>query len=214
MPRNDFIMAWLVVVTFLLILIMGVTLFFVFNSGILSGEGPLMDATTEEGGPLTSVNTSLEQRLLDATGALDAKIYCIDPTSVLLLPEDRKVEGSPTKMGIVRNVLEALRATPTRPDLRPAVPPEIQFRSVFADLESSTLYVDLTAIPQSWKSADPIEVGLCLYAITHTMASLGPEYQFVRFLVEGKEATVHPGGFILSEPFSPSEEWLGTETPQ
>lgn len=220
MARNEFIFAWLIVVTLLLLGILTVTGVFVWRSGLLSGQAPLVESTAEsnsESTLVTSVNTPLpdqpdQESLLKATGSFSARVFCVDPTTEQLVYEDRTVAGASHMMGKVLSVLEALRSTPTAANLKPAVPPEIQFRSAFYDRDAKTVYIDIAKLPESWSSADPVTVGLCLYSIVHTVTNLGSDFQYVRFLVDGKEPESSPGGVVLSEPFSPSEDWLGAQS--
>jgi hypothetical protein len=213
--RNEFIYAWLVVVTLLLLGILAVTLVFVWRSGLLSGQIPLVETTSESTSePTTSSpkgDPTHEDPLLKATGAFKAIVFCVDPTTEQLVPEDRTIADAPHMMGKVLNVLGALRSTPTSPNLQPAVPPEIQFRSVFYDRDAKTVYIDIAKLPESWSNGDPVTVGLCLYSVVHTVNNLGSDFQFVRFLVDGKEPESSPGGVVLSELFAPSEDWLGTQ---
>jgi hypothetical protein len=210
--RNEFIFAWLVLVTLILVAIMTVTGVVVWRSGLLSGEAPLVESSSEgSGSDSKGPPVPQEDPLLKATDSFTARVYCVDPSHSLLVAEERMMEGSPQRLGRIHNLLEALRSTPKNAQLRPAVPPELQFRTLFIDAETKTLYVDLANLPESWQSDDPIKVGLCLYSITQTVAGLGPDFQSVRFLVDGKEPDAHPGGFLLSEPFAPSEDWLGEQ---
>lgn len=212
MARNEFIFAWLIVVTLLLLGILTITLVFVWRSGLLSGQVPLVESTSETTSAVLKTDSTTEDPLLKATGSFKARIYCVDPTTDQLVYEDRSVAGAPHMMGKVMKVLEALRATPASPALRPAVPPEIQFRSAFHDRDTRTVYIDIAKLPESWNIADPVNVGLCLYSVVHTVTNLGSDFQYVRFLVDGKETDSSPGGIVLSEPFSPSEDWLGSQS--
>ncbi|MCG3199240.1 MAG: GerMN domain-containing protein [Candidatus Omnitrophica bacterium] len=211
MERNDFILAWLVVVTLLLILIMGVTVAFVWKSGLLSGGAPLVETTGETAAPVVgdpSASPGVEPTRF--FNPVPAKVFCVDASSGYLVPEERTIEGSLSLTAMIRAALEALRQTPTNPALRPAVPPEIQFRSVFFDPEEKVVYVDLVKVAESWRDGDPLQIGLSLFAVTHTVAGLRPDFQTVRFLVDGKESEEAPGGYLLSEPYAPLEEWLGS----
>ncbi len=212
MARNEFIFAWLIVVTLLLLGILTITLVFVWRSGLLSGQVPLVESTSESIASVLQTGTTTEDPLLKATGSFKARIFCVNPLTEQLVYEDRPVAGAPHTMGKVLRVLEALRAPPASPALRPAVPPEIQFRSAFYDRDTRTVYIDIAKLPESWTNADPVTVGLCLYSVVHTVTNLGSDFQFVRFLVDGKETDSSPGGIVLSEPFSPSEDWLGAQS--
>ncbi|MCK6496147.1 GerMN domain-containing protein [bacterium] len=209
MARNEFLFAWMMVVTLLLMVILAVTAVFVWKSGLLSGQVPLVEATSESGSSPQNIDVTGTEPLLKATDSFNAQIFCLDPSTFLLVPENRTIPGAIHLMGRVMNVLEALRATPLSPSLQPAVPPEIQFRTAFFDRDNRTIYIDLVNVPESWQSADPLQVGACLYAIVHTLSSLGSEFQFTRFLIDGREPEISPGGFLLSEVFSPSEDWIG-----
>jgi hypothetical protein len=208
-PRNEFIFAWLMVVTLMLILIMGVTVVVVWRSGLLTGGAPLVETLSESAGGDQKVDVSGQDSLLKATDSFKARVYCTNPATGLLAGEDRTIEGAPHITGRIRNLLESLRLTPSTAELRPALPPELQFRAVFIDREMKTLFVDLASLPDTWQSGDPIAVGLCLYAITNTVTSLGSDFQTVRFLIDGKEPETNPGGFLLAEAFGRSDEWTG-----
>ncbi len=211
MERNEFIFAWLVVVTLLLILIMGVTVAFVWKSGLLSGGTPLVETSGDTTSPFTEGTSATPgEEPTRFFNPVPAKVYCVDASSGYLVPEERTIEGSLNLSAMIRGALEALRQTPTNPALRPAVPPEIQFRSVHFDPEGKVVYVDLVKVAESWRDGDPLQIGLSLFAITHTVAGLRPDFQVVRFLVDGKESEDAPGGYLLSEPFAPLEEWLGS----
>jgi len=210
--RNEFIFAWLIVVTLLLLGILTVTFLFVWRSGLLSGQVPLVESTSESSSSVQKTDSSGDSLLLKATGSFKARVFCVDPTTEQLISEDRIIEGALHMMGRVVNVLNALRATPVTPNLQPAVPPEIQFRSAFYDREAKTIFIDIAKLPESWSNIDPVTVGLCLYSVVHTVTNLGSDFQYVRFLVDGKEPDTSPGGVVLSEPFEPSEEWLGVHT--
>ena len=206
--RNDFLFAWLVVATFLLILVVGGTVFFVYKSGLLSGEVPLV-ATTSALSPFIENPDSADSASIPTGGeSLKVPVYCAHPALGLLASETRGIPGSTHDNGRILNVLRALHQPPENPQLAPAVPPELQFRAVFVDPDSKTVYIDLTNLPEAWREADPLEVGLGLYAIAHTVTGLSPDFRFIRFLVEGKETDQRPGGFLLSEPFGPSPDWL------
>jgi hypothetical protein len=194
----------MVVVTLLLMVILIVTGIFVWQSGILSGQVPLVEATSESVGTIQGVSAPGKE-----ADSFIAKVFCVDPTTQLLVAEDRSVSGSPHTMGVVMNVLNALRSTPTHPNLQPAVPPEIQFRTAFLDRETRTIYIDLANLPETWSQEEPLQVALCLYAIVHTVSNLGSEFQYIHFLVDGREAETNPGGLLLSENFYPAEEWVG-----
>lgn len=211
MARNEFIFAWLIVVTLLLVGILAATMVFVWRSGLFSGEMPMVESTTETDSGPQNVDMTGKDPLLNPADSFKARVFCVDPTTEQLVPEDRNVAGAMNMMGRVLNVLNALRATPDTPNLLPAVPPEIQFRTAFYDRDTRTLYIDIAKLPESWNSGDPIKIGLCLYSVVHTATNLGSDFQFVRFLVDGKEPDSSPGGLVLSESFSPSEDWLGAQ---
>ena len=215
MRRNEFLFAWLMVVTLLLMGILVVTLVFVWRSGLLSGEVPLVASTADPAASVQRMDLTGNNPLLKATDSFNAKVFCVDPATSHLVPEDRTIAGAPHNlMRSVLNVIEALRSPPSQKNLQPAVPPEIQFRTCFLDRDTRTLYIDIAHLPESWNNSDPIQVGSCLYAIVHTVTGLGSDFQYVRFLVDGKEPETSPGGIILSEAFSPSEDWIGAQTTQ
>lgn len=210
--RNEFIFAGLIVAALILLGILGATVAFVWRSGLFSGVIPLVASTSETTPGVQTVDMTGKDPLLNPADSFKARVFCVDPTTEQLVPEDRTVAGALHMMGRVLNVLNALRATPDTPNLQPAVPPEIQFRSAFYDRDSRTLYIDIAKLPESWSDGDPITVGLCLYSVVHTATHLGSDFQFVRFLVDGKEPDSSPGGMVLSESFSPSEDWLSGQS--
>jgi hypothetical protein len=213
MARNDFVVAWLFVASLLLVIVVGTTAFFVWRSGLLAGEMPLVDTGSElessfqpeEAEPVPDFDPAEA----DGRGRIKAPVYCIDPNRMILVKEeDRSVPGADNDHAGVLNILRALNRPPATEGYLPAVPPDLQFRAVFLVKDTGTLYVDLTALPASWERSDPIQVGLALYAIVHTVTE-NTSYDYVRFLVEGKESEAAPGGFLLSEAFAPSPVWLG-----
>ena len=208
MPKNDFLIAWLVVATLLLIVVVGGTVFFVWRSGLLSGEVPLVELTGDVSPLFDATDESEEQSQDLGKESFEQTVYYVDPAQGLLVPEDRGIAWAPHIPGRILNVLQALHQNPETSGLVSAIPAELQFRAVFLDTSTKTVYVDLAKLPEDWENADPLEVALSLYAITQTVTGLSSNFQIVRFLVDGKETEARPGGIVLSEPFGPSEDWL------
>lgn len=211
MARNDFFVAWLFVATLLLILVVGATGFFVWRSGLLSGEIPVVESGSEleEFIEPEEPQTDTEQPEAEIRGGLRVPLYCIDSTRMILVrEEDRSVPGADSDHGRLLNILRALNRPPVTEGYSPAVPAGLQFRAVFLVKESGTIFVDLATLPAAWAEGDPLHVGLTLYAIVQTVTEI-TSYEQVRFLVEGRESNEAPGGFLLSEPFASSPEWLG-----
>jgi len=206
--RDEFFFTWLVVVTLLLVLGIAGAVLLVWRSGVLSGEVSLVSEPNPQGlsGALDADSESHRGVLRDA---FSARVYCIDPEGAFLASEERQIKGAPNNLARMLNVLEALRETPSSENFLPAVPPEVQFRTLFFEPEGRTIYVDLVDIPESWQGEGAwLEVGLCLNAITHTLTGLSAQFEKVRFLVDGQESESSPGGFVLSEVFVPSSDWL------
>jgi hypothetical protein len=152
MIRNDFFVAWLVVITLLLVVIMGVTVFFVWRSGLLSGDVPVVVSTSE--GELTPEITPGPTQLdSNSPNAFTVRLHYMDPRQQLLVAEDRSLAGSSHMPGRINSVLEALRQPSANPQLAPAVPPEIQFRTVFFEPETTSVYIDLVSLPETWDDA-------------------------------------------------------------
>jgi hypothetical protein len=211
MARNDFFVAWLFVATLLLIIVVGATGFFVWRSGLLSGEVPVVDTGSELEEFIEPEDSQSDPERTEAEvgGGLRVPLYCIDPARMILVREEnRSVPGADNDHARLLNILRALNRLPTTEGYTPAVPAGLQFRAVFLVKESGTIFVDLAALPAAWSESDPLQVGLTLYAIVQTVTEI-TSYEYVRFLVEGRESDESPGGFLLSEPFSSSPEWLG-----
>lgn len=215
MIRNDFLVAWLVVVTLLVLLVAGGTVFFVWQSGLLSGEVPLVESTA---GLEWSIDEDPQSADPSATPTqvgqvFEAKVVCLDPRTGLLVEETRSIPDVATRSQRLLQILGSLHGAPVNPEYRAAVPPELQFRSVFFDLERNLVIVDLAGVPDAWgEGANPLEVGQALYAVVQTLVLQNPSHQLVQFLVNGRETSEAPGGFLLSEPFSPSEDWVKDPT--
>jgi hypothetical protein len=212
MARNDFMFVWLIVASFVLLLVVAATAFFVYQSGLLSGEIPLVGETTESanpyfGGATEEVEGGGEETQINLRVSR-VTVYSIDPREKLLVSEQRSVQTANTDSGYILNVLRSMHQAPDNSSLEPAVPPEMQIRTVFVEAALNTVYIDLVTLPESWENASPVEVSLSLYAIAHTIRGLNPQFRFVRFLVDGKDSEETPGGILLTEPFHASEDWL------
>lgn len=215
MIRNDFLVAWLVVVTLLVLLVVAGTVFFVWQSGLLSGEVPLVESTAGLEWSIDEENQPAEPGATPTQigQVFEAKVVCLDPRTGLLVEETRSIPDVATRSQRLLQILGSLHSAPVNPDYRAAVPPELQFRSVFFDLERNLVIVDLAGIPDAWgEGVNPLEVGQALYAVVQTIVLQNPSHQLVQFLVNGRETTERPGGFLLSEPFSPSEDWVKDPT--
>ncbi|MCA9437622.1 MAG: GerMN domain-containing protein, partial [Candidatus Omnitrophica bacterium] len=139
----------------------------------------------------------------------EAQVACLDPQTGLLVQETRAIPEAPTRSQRLLQILGSLHDTPKDASRTAAVPPELQFRSVFVDLDRNLVLIDLAGLPEKWKaSSSSMEIGQALYAIVHTISYQNPSYQTVQFLVNGRESNESPGGFLLSEPFAPSEDWV------
>ncbi len=209
MVRNDFLVLWLVAVTLVIFLVLGGTVFFVWQSGLLSGEVPLVESTSGVEWEIEEEGTEPGEVQEAPTGiTFEAPVACLDPESGLLVRENRAIREAPTRSLRMLHILGSLHDSPNDPKLTAAVPPEIQFRSVFVELERNLVFVDLAGIPEGWGDDDPLVVGQTLFSIAHTICFQNPSYQAVQFLIDGRESNLAPGGFLLSKPFAPLEDWI------
>ena len=97
MASNQFFIAWLVVATLLLIAVVGGTFYFVYQSGLMSGEIPLVESTTEVSPFFDTTQQEGEGGVAPQVGTIESLVYCVDPARGILVPERREIPSSPTR---------------------------------------------------------------------------------------------------------------------